>query len=77
MSLFHKKSKSYTEPQTYDAATHQPTIRASICTGEQVAGFKNISTGKFEEDMLIKTPADLDGFMDKYDLTRDMIKKEY
>ena len=34
--------------------------RASICNGEQVAGFKDIHTGKIEEVMLIKNQADLD-----------------
>ena len=31
----------------------KPVIRASICTGEEVAGFKDIRTGKIEEIMLI------------------------
>ena len=37
----------------YDKTTMTPVIHASICTGEQVAGFKNKETGKFEEVMLI------------------------
>ena len=35
--------------KTYDHDTQEPVIRASICNGEQVAGFKDIHTGKFEE----------------------------
>ena len=34
-----------------------PVIRASICTGEKVAGFQDIHTGKFTEIMLISFPA--------------------
>lgn len=30
--------------------------------GEQVAGFKDIHTGKIEKVMLIRTPADLESF---------------
>ena len=28
----------------------KPVIRASICTGEEVAGFKDIRTGKIRRD---------------------------
>ena len=40
--------------------------RCSICTGEQVAGFKDIYTGHFDEIMLIRDTADLDTFMEMY-----------
>lgn len=53
----------------------QAVIRCSICNGEQVAGFKDLSTGKFEEIMLIKKPADLDKFMKMYKL--ESVTKEY
>ena len=49
---------------------------ASICTGEQVAGFKDIQTGKLEEIMLIKSPKDLDDFKNTYGITEE-IEKEY
>ena len=49
---------------------------ASICTGEQVAGFKDIQTGKLEEIMLIKSPRDLDDFKKIYGIT-EKIEKEY
>lgn len=51
-------------------------IKASICNGEQVAGFKNIHTGKIEEVMLIKSPADLESFKAMYRIEED-IAKEY
>ena len=35
--------------KTYDKDNKKPVIKASICNGEQVAGFKDIQTGKIEE----------------------------
>lgn len=46
MRLFSKKS----EKKTYDQNNQKPVIKASICNSEQVAGFKDIHTGKFEEN---------------------------
>lgn len=63
------------EKKAYDKETQKPVIRCSICTGEQVAGFKDIHTGKFEEVMLIKSKADLEAFQRQYDLTE--VAKEY
>ena len=40
--------------KTYDKETSRPVLKCSICNGEQVAGFKDIHTGKFEEVMLIR-----------------------
>ena len=56
MGLFKKKKAQ----QSYDKENKKPVIKASICNGEQVAGFKDIHTGKIEEVMLIKSPADLE-----------------
>ncbi|MDY4741672.1 MAG: aspartate dehydrogenase [Lachnospira sp.] len=50
-------------------------LKCSICTGEQVAGFKDIETGKFTEVCLINSGTDLDLFMEKYNLAA--ISKEY
>ena len=47
MGLFKKKSVV----QSYDKENKKPVIKASICNGEQVAGFKDIQTGKIEEVM--------------------------
>ena len=52
--------------KTYDKENKKPVIKASICNGEQVAGFKDIHTGKIEEVMLIKNQADLDAFKKMY-----------
>lgn len=51
---------------SYDKDSKRPVIKASICTGEQVAGFKDIHTGKIEEVMLIRSEADLDNFKKMY-----------
>ena len=52
-------------------------IRSSICTGEQVAGFKNIRTGKFSEVLLIRNSADLKEFLEDYDISESDISMEY
>ena len=72
MELFKKKIVT----QSYDMENKKPVIKASICNGEQVAGFKDIHTGKIEEVMLIKSPADLDAFKKMYGID-DKIAKEY
>ena len=54
-----------------------PTIRASICTGEQTAGFKDAQTGRFTEVMLIRTRRDLEEFMEKYGVKESDIKREW
>lgn len=41
--MFHKKIQK----ETYDKENQKPVIRSNICTGEKVAGFRNIRTGKF------------------------------
>ena len=51
MGLFKKK----TVTKTYDKENKKPVIKASICNGEQIAGFKDIHTGKIDEVMLIYT----------------------
>ena len=72
MGLFAKK----TIVKTYDKENMKPVIKASICNGEQTAGFKDIHTGKIEEVMLIKSPADLDIFKKMYGINEE-IAKEY
>lgn len=63
------------DKKTYDRENFRPVLHCSICTGERVAGFKDIHTGKFEEVMLIRTDRDLDDFMEMYDVST--ITKEY
>ena len=74
MRLFKKK----TAARTYDRENKKPVIKASICNGEQVVGFKDLHTGKMEEVMLIKSPADLARFRAMYGIgTEEEITKEY
>lgn len=72
MSLFKKNYTQY----SYDKQNKKPVIKASICNGEQVAGFKDLHTGKIEEVMLTKTPADLENFKAMYGIEGE-ITKEY
>ena len=67
--IFFKKK---TQKKTYDPTVRKPVIRASICTGEQVAGFQDIRTGHFEEILLIRNPRDLKEFKDIYGITEDL-----
>lgn len=71
--MFRKK----VEKQTYDKENQKPIIRSSICTGEKVAGFKDIHTGKFTEVMLIKNDNDMKVFLSKYDISRDEVRTEW
>lgn len=50
----------------YDPAYQKAVLKCSICTGEQVAGFQDIHSGKFEEVMLIRDEADLLYFKRQY-----------
>jgi hypothetical protein len=63
--------------KTYDRILLEPVVRASICTGERAAGFRNCETGRFEEVMLIRTDADLSAFCQTYGITKDDIKTIY
>jgi hypothetical protein len=69
--MFGKKS----EKRTYDTAKLKPVLHCSICTGEQVAGFKNLETGKFEDVMLIKSDKDLKVFKEMYGIVE--LDKDY
>lgn len=72
MGFFKKKAIV----QTYDKENKKPVIKSSICNGEQVAGFKDIHTGKMEEVMLIKNKTDLEKFKVMYGINEE-ITKEY
>ena len=63
------------QTKTYDKDTQIPVIRCSICTGEQVAGFKDKKTGKFSDVTLIQNEAELKRFMKEYGIEK--INKEY
>ena len=71
--MFRKKIQK----ATFDRENRRPVIRTSICTGEQVAGFKDIHTGKFSEVMLIRTAADMEEFLKTYDISPSEVTREY
>ena len=68
--MFKKKKKT----KEYDKENLTPMIRTSICTGEQVAGFKDKRSGKFEEIALIKNDADLSAFKAQYGIEGEIPK---
>lgn len=73
--MFGRKKKK--TPLEYDKSRKKPVIRASICTGEQVAGFKDLETGKFEDIMLIKSEKDRKEFQRLYGIEESEITKEW
>ena len=62
--------------ESYDMDRMRPVIKCSICTGEQVAGFLDKETGKFEDIMLIMNEKDLEKFVSTYDI-KEKIEKIY
>lgn len=72
--MFWKKKKA--DPKIpFDREKQKAVVRCSICTGEQVAGFKDKETGKFTEVMAVKGSGDLERFMEMYGVER--VEKEY
>lgn len=67
--FFFRKKEAPTED--YDRENLRPVIRVSICTGEEVAGFRNLQTGKFTDIQLIRDRRDLQEFMDRYGLKEE------
>ncbi|MCH5338485.1 MAG: aspartate dehydrogenase [Acetatifactor sp.] len=52
-------------------------IRSSICTGEQVAGFRDLRSGRFTEIMLVRDNEDIEEFTKKYGISREEIRREW
>ena len=73
--MFGRRKRQNISP--YDKTGKIPVIRSSICTGEQVAGFKDIVSGKFEELMLIRGEKDLAEFLSRYQVEESEIKREW
>ncbi len=68
-----KKKNDRLKP-AYDKTGKKPVIRASICTGEKVAGFRNERTGQIEELMLIREEKDLAEFLELYGVKKEEIE---
>lgn len=60
------KYKGNAELFLYDEAKHEAVIRCSICTGEQVAGFRSREDGSFVGVMVIQSEKDLEYFKRLY-----------
>ena len=67
--------KHLTETIPYDPERQIPVIRASICTGERVAGFRDRQTGRFTEVMVLHSEEEKSRFLKLYGLTE--IRTEY
>ena len=74
MGLFSRKRSEYPKMPAGDC---EPVLRCSICTGEQVLCAKERNTGKLIEIMLVKSPAQLDGFCSANGISPDDIEKVY
>lgn len=71
------RKKKVFEKKLYDREKEYPVIRSSICTGEQVAGFKNKSTGQFREIVCIRSEEDRKQFFAEYGIRAEDIRKEW
>ncbi len=58
----------------YDPKLEEPVLRIGICTGEKVAGFRDLKTGKFREAMLITCDDDLKDYCRLYAVQPGSIK---
>ncbi len=72
--LFKKKR---TEAPAFDRTGKVPVIRASICTGEQTAGFRDAASGRFTEVMLVRDRRDVEEFCRLYGLQEEEIRREW
>ena len=62
--------------EAYDKDNFKPIIKASMSSGEKVAGFIDLRTGEFIRTMLIKNSVDIDIFLEKYEISVAEIKNE-
>lgn len=72
---YRENKRNKTLVTQYDKQHYIPVIKCSICTGEKVAGFKEIRSGKFHEIQLIQNEKDLVEFKNKYQV--EEITNEY
>ncbi len=75
ISKLKSKHKGNAELFPYDEAKHEAVIRCSICTGEQVAGFRSREDGNFVGVMVIRSEKDLEYFKRLYRV--DEVRKIY
>ena len=76
MALFTRRKRTPPQPKIpFDPLTQLPVVKSSVCTGEKVAGFKDIRSGRFTDVALIRSEADLAVFKTAYGI--DEVKTEY
>lgn len=75
--MFHLFRKKPPVKKEYDRANQKPVLHCSICTGEQVAGFKDPVSGKFDDLMLIRDSGDLEAFLSRYQVAEDDVRREW
>ena len=73
--MFGRRKRKHTP--VYDKSGKIPVIRSSICTGEQVAGFKDPVSGKFDDLMLIRNSNDLAEFLTLFQIDESDIQREW
>lgn len=56
---------------------YEPVLRCSICTGEQVLCARERKTGNMTELMVIRTPADIEGFCTENSISPSALQKIY
>ncbi len=69
--MFFGKNKA---KKKFDKDRQKPVIKASICNGEQVAGFLDKETKEFEDVMLIRSDGDLEEFKEMYGIQGEIEK---
>ena len=73
--MFGRRKRKHTP--VYDKSGKIPVIRSSICTAEQVAGFKDPVSGKFDDLMLIRNSNDLAEFLSLFQVDESDIQREW
>ncbi len=72
----HRKQSDGSLISKYDPAHQKPVLHKSICTGETTAGFKDLTTGKYTDIMLIRNDEDMRTFMKEYGIS-EPLETEY
>lgn len=75
--FFRGKKRPAPDKIIYNPSAMSPAIHASICTGEQTAGFISRETGAFTGVMLINSPEDRKRFCKEFGIKDADIKTIY
>lgn len=72
-----RKKERVIEKKDFDRTLFEPVIRASICNGEKVAGFKNKKTGEFKDIMMVNSGDAMQEFLQTYGLRQEEVRTMY